>query len=331
MSTALFAIPLGVPSFQGWDDNGDPLNGGKLNTYIAGTSTPKATYPTYVDALAGTNANAQPVVLDAFGRAQIWVQPGLYKFILTNSASVTQTNGTADNVNLGGGYPTPYPSEWISESRTFVYVSATSFKISGADASGEYHVGRRVKTTNTGGTVYSTVRSVSYATDTTVTVVNDSGTLDAGLSAVWYGWLSFNNQSAFDPKTVVSVIKNGDQTAFTPVAKVTAWTEQIDSLGEFVTPTFTAKYPGQYLAIFQCEFSDSGTDVAVTPQIYVNGASVSQAAERSDDTANEIRCVTISWAGTLAINGTIEAYILGSANTTIKGTSGSRLTITRVS
>ena len=33
-----------LPVIQFFDDNGDPLSGGKVETYISGTSTPKATY-----------------------------------------------------------------------------------------------------------------------------------------------------------------------------------------------------------------------------------------------------------------------------------------------
>ena len=51
------------------DSNGDPLSGGHCHTYETGTVTPLATY---TDATAGT-ANANPVVLDAAGRADIWL------------------------------------------------------------------------------------------------------------------------------------------------------------------------------------------------------------------------------------------------------------------
>lgn len=59
-----------------------------------------------------------------------------------------------------------------------VYVSATSFKIAGADVSLIYHVGRRVRATGSGtGTIYGTISVVAFSTDTTVTVVWDSGSL----------------------------------------------------------------------------------------------------------------------------------------------------------
>lgn len=71
--------------FRAFDSNGDPLNGGKLYTYEAGTSTPKATYTTTSGAIANTN----PVILDSAGYADVWLGSGGYKFILTTSADVT--------------------------------------------------------------------------------------------------------------------------------------------------------------------------------------------------------------------------------------------------
>lgn len=68
--------------FQLLDNNGDPLSGGKLYTYEAGTSTPKVTY---TDELESTQ-NANPVILDSAGRANVWLGSGEYKFILRDSS-----------------------------------------------------------------------------------------------------------------------------------------------------------------------------------------------------------------------------------------------------
>lgn len=72
-------------------DAGAVLNGGKLYFYAAGGTTPKATYPTQADQLAGTNANANPVVADAYGRfGEIWLIPNsAYRVILKDSAGTT--------------------------------------------------------------------------------------------------------------------------------------------------------------------------------------------------------------------------------------------------
>lgn len=103
MATSSFAAPVYVPKFRALDLNGDPLTGGKLYSYEAGTTTPLATYPTYADALAGTNANANPVVLDANGEAAVFGQADAYKFILRDSSDVVQW--TMDSVYIGLSEP----------------------------------------------------------------------------------------------------------------------------------------------------------------------------------------------------------------------------------
>ncbi|HCA5258060.1 TPA: hypothetical protein MW256_000168 [Acinetobacter baumannii] len=57
------------------DDNGRPLTGGKVWTYEAGTTTPKATY---VDPDGGAK-NTNPIILDEAGRANIYLDDGAYR------------------------------------------------------------------------------------------------------------------------------------------------------------------------------------------------------------------------------------------------------------
>lgn len=84
--------PLSSPKFRAFTASGQPLAGGKLYAYAAGTSTPLATYTTR----AGTVANPSPVVLDANGEADVWLTPStLYKFELRSSTEVVQW--TVDN------------------------------------------------------------------------------------------------------------------------------------------------------------------------------------------------------------------------------------------
>lgn len=98
---------LGTPKFQAFDSNGDPLSGGKLYSYISGTTTAKATYPTLADAEAGTNANANPVILDSRGEANV-VLTGSYKLVLKTSADSqlwsVDAVGTTSNTLLNDVY-----------------------------------------------------------------------------------------------------------------------------------------------------------------------------------------------------------------------------------
>lgn len=66
------------------DNNGAILASGKVYHYAAGTSSDKDVY-TASDKSATA---AQPVVLDSYGRAQIWAD-GAYKFVVKTSADVT--------------------------------------------------------------------------------------------------------------------------------------------------------------------------------------------------------------------------------------------------
>lgn len=80
---------------QFFDGNGDPLTGGLLYTYLAGTTTPVTTYTSR----SGAANNTNPIVLDAAGRtpAEIWLDGGvLYKFVLKTSAYVQI--GSYDNI-----------------------------------------------------------------------------------------------------------------------------------------------------------------------------------------------------------------------------------------
>jgi hypothetical protein len=67
---------------QWFDANGDPCAGCLLFTYSSGTSTKANTYTDYTLGSANTN----PIVLDAAGRANVFLTPGVsYKFVLSPS------------------------------------------------------------------------------------------------------------------------------------------------------------------------------------------------------------------------------------------------------
>ena len=80
--------PVGGAAAQFFDNNGNPLSGGKLYTYAAGTTTPLATYTTVVGDVAHTN----PIILDSAGRVpsgQIWLTDSTaYKVTIKTSADV---------------------------------------------------------------------------------------------------------------------------------------------------------------------------------------------------------------------------------------------------
>lgn len=87
------AVLTPVAKMQFLDATGAPLVGGLLYTYAAGTTTPQASYTDST----GSQANSNPVVLDARGEANIWLASATYKFKLC--ASDNTELWTVDNIS----------------------------------------------------------------------------------------------------------------------------------------------------------------------------------------------------------------------------------------
>lgn len=81
------------------NNSGEPLASGKVYTYEAGTTTPKAVYTDSAGATPETN----PVILDSNGRKQVYAE-GTYKFVVKTSADATLY--TFDNYNADTVYAT---------------------------------------------------------------------------------------------------------------------------------------------------------------------------------------------------------------------------------
>jgi hypothetical protein len=99
---AVFLSPVGGVAAQFFTNTGAVLTGGKLYTYLAGTTTPATTYTTN----AGNVARTNPIILDAAGRVpgsgEIWISPISYKFVLKDSNDVLIA--TYDNVFGSGAF-----------------------------------------------------------------------------------------------------------------------------------------------------------------------------------------------------------------------------------
>lgn len=96
MANSGTTIPAIPPTY--FTDAGAPAAGYKLFTYQAGSSTKLATYTD----VGLTVANANPIVLDAAGRATIFLSPASYKFVFTSPTDTdppTSPIWTRDNVS----------------------------------------------------------------------------------------------------------------------------------------------------------------------------------------------------------------------------------------
>jgi hypothetical protein len=99
LNAQVSVAPSPVPEMQFFDANGNPLSGGRVFTYLAGTTTQENTY---TDA-SGTSQNSDPIILDAAGfpangtvRTGIFLANKSYKFVAQDQFGVIQW--TADNV-----------------------------------------------------------------------------------------------------------------------------------------------------------------------------------------------------------------------------------------
>lgn len=92
---SVFISSVAGAAAQFFDNSGNVLTGGKLYTYLAGTTTFADTYTSST----GTFLNTNPIILDSAGRVpeEIWfAENQLYKFVLTDADDVLL--GTWDNL-----------------------------------------------------------------------------------------------------------------------------------------------------------------------------------------------------------------------------------------
>jgi hypothetical protein len=122
--------PVGGAAAQFFDNNGVILSGGKLFTYLAGTTTPATTYTT----IAGSTARTNPIIFNSAGRVgdggEIWLDGTIqYKFVLQTALNVLIA--TYDNiwgVGAAGGTtaqtPVIFNTTGTGSATTFSLVSA---------------------------------------------------------------------------------------------------------------------------------------------------------------------------------------------------------------
>lgn len=177
--------------------SGVPAVGNLLFFYVAGSVNTKQ--DTYTNSTGGS-ANTNPIVLNSLGQPpnEIWFTDGLvYKVVYAPAGDTDPPSSpiwTIDNLRGINDSLTLQQDQWVAFGGVPTFVSGTSFTLVG-DQTSTLHAGRRIKTTNSGGTVYSIIKTSVFGVLTTITVANDSGVLDSGLSAVSYGILSRINPS----------------------------------------------------------------------------------------------------------------------------------------
>lgn len=130
---------------------------------------------------AGSNTDVDGINI-AEGMAPSLVNNAMRQMV----ANVRKWFNDAEWVQFGSGDGPPDIS----------YASATSFTVNGVDVTDEYHAGRRVKAVGSStGTIYGTIQSSDFVTNTTVTVDWDSGQLENEALEIYLAILRANNPS----------------------------------------------------------------------------------------------------------------------------------------
>jgi len=192
------------------DNAGLPLSGGLLTWYVAGSST---LVPTFADS-EGLILQTNPIVLNVRGEPEspIWLTTGaVYKAVLTDA--IGNPLRTVDNLTGINDTSAPIVSEWVLFPGTATYINTTSFSVIG-DQTTVFTVGRRIQASVSGGSCYATILTSVFSTVTTITVINDSVTLDSGLSTVYYGFLD-PTHSSFNVSTATYATTAGTAAACT--------------------------------------------------------------------------------------------------------------------
>lgn len=182
---------------QFFDNNGNPLAGGKLFQFQYNSWTVNQT--TY----NGQNgsANPNPIVLDASGRIPVdmWLQQGLaYNYLLTDSTGAPNAPGVTirQAVNVIGQEPSTVAGAaadvnlWNESVGAPTFVSSDSFLLAGNQTS-TFAVGNRVQFLNGVSTFgYGTIITSAFSgTSTQVTLQTDSTAVGSNITEAFWSAL----------------------------------------------------------------------------------------------------------------------------------------------
>jgi hypothetical protein len=173
---------------QYFDNDGNPLSGGKIFQYEAGSFSVQQT--TYSDS-AGSTPNPNPIELDSSGRSptELYLTNGVaYNLVLTmpdGTTILTYSDNVVGVQPVSAGVAGI--NVWNTVTENIGWVSPTQFSVA-TNQTLQFAVGNRARLQLTDETYrYGTVVAVSFVNpNTQVTIVNDSGTLPNDLiAAAW--------------------------------------------------------------------------------------------------------------------------------------------------
>jgi hypothetical protein len=204
--------PIGGAGAQFFDNSGVILSGGKLYTYLAGTTTPIAT----VTSPAGTTNNTNPIILDAAGRPpqEIWLSMTYaYKFILKDANDVQIASydnipglpqpplvNDASSVSYEQGFSVTAGAFVVGKTYLITSVGTTNFQTIGAS-------------TNAPG-IYFTATGAGTGTGTALLVRTVQNKLQESVSVKDFG--AVGNGTTDDTAAIQAAINSGAKRIYLP-------------------------------------------------------------------------------------------------------------------
>jgi hypothetical protein len=179
------------PKFKVFTTSGGLASGYKVYFFETGTSTPKNTYPTAADAAALTNANANPVVLDSNGEAEIWPTTGQYRIRIDSDVDVTQTGFPIDAIE-GAGITLGAGEDLTLSSTSDILVNTNKFIVRGATgnttvdgtltANSTFTLSDDIQMANAKSATWRNVGNTAYV-DVVTLDASDNAVIDSGSGA----------------------------------------------------------------------------------------------------------------------------------------------------
>lgn len=318
------AVLSPLPKMQFFDANGDPLVGGKLYTYAAGTTTPLATYTSSSGAVSNTN----PVILDSRGEANVWLALQAYKFKLTTSTDVELW--TVDNISSGETFGT---SQWLTSVAGTNTITATLSSANFAAYAAGQTFSFTAANTNTGAVTLNInglgVKNVTKA-GATALIANDI--LIGQIVTVVYDGTKFQIGNGINlaapgpiggttPSTGFFTVLGADATSFTDL--------NVSNSANLSGPVNASGSAATFLSVnsdsVQTITNSSSGTFGYGPASAGTGGSVTQATSRTTGvTLNKI-CGQITLFNTTATAGAVTEFTV--TNSTVVSASRSIITV----
>lgn len=258
---------LAAPYSYFADANGAPLSGGKIFTYIAGTTTPQAAYTN----ASGTVPLANPVILDSAGRAQIWLN-GFYKIVVEDSlGNVVSTTDNVTAINATGNMNTSVYDPANIQQQVVGTTAVQTLTNKTIDASQNNLINLPMPYSAIGGCLPTSISG----TNTTAAIAVSAGqaadsTNTNIIKSVGYSWAA-SNGNAINGTDAVSATLTNNQTYHMFLCSGGSGTGTFSSAS--LTPTFPSGYTTYTRRIFSFLTNGSGTPFGMNSCFECEGGS----------------------------------------------------------